>query len=687
MSNNILQLPLRQFKGVGPKVFSKLESMGLETVEDLLFHFPLRYQDKTRLSCIGELKEGMDAVVRGTIRASGIARGRRPTLIVKVDDGTGLITLRFFHFRRAQAQQLRIGDTITLFGQPRMVGGNTEFAHPEYVVGDREPQLEEALTPVYPVTEGMGQSTMRNLTQQALTYLTQNPPEDLLTGLPGDSPSITDSIKFLHRPSPDANTAAIVAGEHPAQLRLALEELVAHQLSLLSRRARTHEKTAAPVNSQGKLADTITSQLPFTLTGAQQRVCEEILADLRKSTPMLRLLQGDVGSGKTLVAALTAAHMVESKHQVALMAPTELLSEQHFAGFQKWFEPLGINVLWLTGQIKGKARKAALERIEAGEVDIIVGTHALFQDAVVFKSLGLVLVDEQHRFGVNQRLSLTQRGLNEITPHQLTMTATPIPRTLSMVAYADLDCSTIDELPPGRKPITTALIDNDRRQSVIERVGNACQQGRQAYWVCALIEESEALDATAAEVTAEQLEAALPGLRIGLLHGRISSQEKGDIMAAFAGHELDILVATTVIEVGVDVPNASLMIIENAERFGLAQLHQLRGRVGRGAVESHCILMYQSPLSQTARDRLTVMRESQDGFVLAEKDLEIRGPGEVLGTRQTGVSSFRVARLPEHNELLEKAQDIASNMVSTDAQRAEKIEQRWTRTLEAFAHV
>ena len=687
MSNNILQLPLRQFKGVGPKVFSKLESMGLETVEDLLFHFPLRYQDKTRLSCIGELKEGMDAVVRGTIRASGVARGRRPTLIVKVDDGTGLVTLRFFHFRRAQAQQLRIGDTITLFGQPRMVGGSTEFAHPEYVVGDREPQLEEALTPVYPVTEGMGQSTMRNLTQQALTYLTQNPPEDLLTGLPGDSPSITDSIKFLHRPSPDANTAAIVAGEHPTQLRLALEELVAHQLSLLSRRARTHEKTAASVNSEGKLAGAITSQLPFTLTGAQQRVCGEILADLRKATPMLRLLQGDVGSGKTLVAALTAAHMVESKHQVALMAPTELLSEQHFAGFQKWFEPLGINVLWLTGQVKGKARKAALERIEAGEVDIIVGTHALFQDAVVFKSLGLVLVDEQHRFGVNQRLSLTQRGLNEITPHQLTMTATPIPRTLSMVAYADLDCSTIDELPPGRKPITTALIDNDRRQSVIERVGNACQQGRQAYWVCALIEESEALDATAAEVTAEQLTAALPGLRIGLLHGRISSQEKGDIMAAFAGHDLDILVATTVIEVGVDVPNASLMIIENAERFGLAQLHQLRGRVGRGAVESHCILMYQSPLSQTARDRLAVMRESQDGFVLAEKDLEIRGPGEVLGTRQTGVSSFRVARLPEHNELLEKAQDIASNMVSTDAERAEKIEQRWTRTLEAFAHV
>ena len=687
MSNNNLQVPLQDFKGVGPKVFSKLDSMGLKTVEDLLFHFPLRYQDKTRLTCIGELREGIDAVVRGTIRASGIAKGRRPTLIVKVDDGTGLVTLRFFHFRRAQALQLRVGDTITLFGQPRLVGGGTEFAHPEYVVGDKEPQLEEALSPIYPVTEGMGQSTMRNLTHQALNYLRQSPPEDLLTDLPGSRPSITDSINFLHRPPPNANISAIVAGEHPAQLRLALEELIAHQISLLSRRARIHQKTAVSVASQGKLATAITYALPFELTSAQKRVCSEILADLRKSTPMLRLLQGDVGSGKTLVAALTASHMVEAGHQVALMAPTELLSEQHFSGFQKWFEPLGIKVLWLTGQVKGKARKTALESIEAGEVDIVIGTHALFQDTVVFKSLGLVLVDEQHRFGVNQRLSLTRRGLNEMTPHQLTMTATPIPRTLSMVAYADLDCSTIDELPPGRKPITTVLIDNERRQSVIERVGNACQQGRQAYWVCPLIDESEALDANAAEVTATKLTEALPNLRIGLLHGRVSSQEKAEVMAAFTNGDLDILVATTVIEVGVDVPNASLMIIENAERFGLAQLHQLRGRVGRGAVESHCLLMYQPPLSQTARDRLTVMRESQDGFILAEKDLEIRGPGEVLGTRQTGLSSFRVAKLPEHDYLLEEAQSIASKILATDSARAEKIEQRWTHTLEAFARV
>jgi len=687
VSNNNLQVPLQDFKGVGPKVFSKLESMGLKTVEDLLFHFPLRYQDKTRLTCIGELREGIDAVVRGTIRASGIAKGRRPTLIVKVDDGTGLVTLRFFHFRRAQALQLRVGDTITLFGQPRLVGGGTEFAHPEYVVGDKEPQLEEALSPIYPVTEGMGQSTMRNLTHQALNYLRQSPPEDLLTDLPDSRPSITDSINFLHRPPPNANISAIVAGEHPAQLRLALEELIAHQISLLSRRARIHQKTAVSVTSQGKLATAITDALPFELTSAQNRVCSEILADLRKSTPMLRLLQGDVGSGKTLVAALTASHMVEAGHQVALMAPTELLSEQHFSGFQKWFEPLGIKVLWLTGQVKGKARKTALESIEAGEVDIVIGTHALFQDTVVFKSLGLVLVDEQHRFGVNQRLSLTRRGLNEMTPHQLTMTATPIPRTLSMVAYADLDCSTIDELPPGRKPITTVLIDNERRQSVIERVGNACQQGRQAYWVCALIDESEALDANAAEVTATKLTEALPNVRIGLLHGRVSSQEKAEVMAAFTNGDLDILVATTVIEVGVDVPNASLMIIENAERFGLAQLHQLRGRVGRGAVESHCLLMYQPPLSQTARDRLTVMRESQDGFILAEKDLEIRGPGEVLGTRQTGLSSFRVAKLPEHDYLLEEAQSIASKILATDSARAEKIEQRWTHTLEAFARV
>ena len=402
---------------------------------------------------------------------------------------------------------------------------------------------------------------------------------------------------------------------------------------------------------------------------------------------MLRLLQGDVGSGKTLVAAISSAHMVEAGHQVALMAPTELLSEQHFRGFNEWFEPLGVKVLWLTGQIKGKARREALAAIEEGKVDIVVGTHALFQDHVSFASLGLVLVDEQHRFGVNQRLLLTRRGKDDITPHQLTMTATPIPRTLSMVAYADLDCSVIDELPAGRKPITTVLIDTARRQQVLDRVGAACREGRQAYWVCALIEESDALQANAAGIAAAQLREAFVDLKVGLLHGRLGTQEKAEMMAAFAANRIDILVATTVIEVGVDVPNASMMIIENAERFGLAQLHQLRGRIGRGAVESHCLLMYQLPLSQTAKQRLAVMRESQDGFVIAEKDLSIRGPGEVLGTRQTGLSSFRVARLPEHEALLEKAQAIAEELVRNDPKRAEQIESRWTRAREAFAHV
>ena len=687
MPTDILQLPLQQFKGVGPKVFEKLNAMGLRTIEDMLFHFPLRYQDKTRLTAIGELREGMDAVVRGTIRASGIARGRRPTLIVKVDDGTGLITLRFFHFRRAQALQLKVGETITLFGQPRLVGGQPEFAHPEYHVGDREAELEDALTPVYPTTEGMGQSTLRNLARQALTYLAQHPPDDLLAGQLPDGPTMADAIALLHQPPAGVDTQAILDGRHPAQLRLASEELTAHQISMLSRRARTLEMRASSAINKSTLATAIVNALPFTLTNAQARVCKEIIEDLKKPTPMLRLLQGDVGSGKTLVAAISAAHMVEAGHQVALMAPTELLSEQHFRGFHQWFAPLGVKVLWLTGQIKGRARREAVAAVEQGEVDIVVGTHALFQDHVSFASLGLVLVDEQHRFGVNQRLSLTRRGKDDTTPHQLTMTATPIPRTLSMVAYADLDCSVIDELPPGRKPITTVLIDTARRQQVIDRVGAACREGRQAYWVCALIEESDALQANAAEIAAAQLSETLSDLKVGLLHGRLSADEKAEMMAAFAGNSIDILVATTVIEVGVDVPNASMMIIENAERFGLAQLHQLRGRVGRGAIESHCLLMYQSPLSQTAKQRLAVMRESQDGFVIAEKDLTIRGPGEVLGTRQTGLSSFRVARLPEHSSLLESAQNIAEKLVRSDPKRAEQVESRWTRAREAFAHV
>ena len=687
MSDHILQLPLTHFKGVGKKLNEKLAQMGVSTLEDVLFHFPLRYQDRTKLSLVGELREGMDAYIQGTIRAAGVTRGRRSTLIVKLEDGTGLVTLRFFHFRRAQVLQMRVGSTLTAFGQPKFVGGQLELIHPEYHVGDQTPDLASTLTPVYPTTEGVGQATWRNLTTQALHELANNPPADYLGDVLSEQLGLSDAITLLHRPPASANIQQILDSDHPAHHRLALEELTAHQLSMLNNRQRNEAKSTHSVTGSGDLAARLKAALPFQLTAAQQRVCQEIRDDLQRSTPMLRLLQGDVGSGKTLVAAISAAHIVESGHQVALMAPTELLSEQHYAAFDRWFTPLGITVLRLTGQIKGKARAASVEAIANGAVDIVIGTHALFQESVSFSSLGLVLVDEQHRFGVNQRLSLTQRGIETTTPHQLTMTATPIPRTLSMVAYADLDCSVIDELPPGRQAITTSVIDSERRQSVIQRVGTACREGKQAYWVCPLIEESELLSANAAEETYSTLQAELPDLTIALLHGKLASDEKASIMAEFAAGNTHILVATTVIEVGVDVPNASLMIIENAERFGLAQLHQLRGRVGRGSIESHCLLIFQSPLSQTARERLTVMRESQDGFIIAEKDLAIRGPGEVLGTRQTGLSSFRVARLPEHEGLLQEAQVLAKELIRSEPTVANALENRWTRDRQAFGQV
>lgn len=687
MSDHILQLPLTHFKGIGSKLKEKLGQMGVKTLEDVLFHFPLRYQDRTKLSVIGELREGMDAYVQGTIRAAGVTRGRRSTLIVKIEDSTGLVTLRFFHFRRAQVLQMRVGATLTAFGQPKFIGGQLELIHPEYNIGDHAPELASTLTPVYPTTEGVGQATWRNLTTQALAKLATHPPTDFLGNLLPTQFGLSEAITLLHRPPASANIQQILDAEHPAHHRLALEELVAYQLSMLNNRRRNDAKSTHPISSDGRLSGQLIGRLPFELTSAQQRVCEEIQRDLHRATPMLRLLQGDVGSGKTLVAAISAAHVVESGHQVALMAPTELLTEQHHAAFERWFAPLDVTVLRLTGQVKGKTRAASLDAIACGDADIVIGTHALFQESVSFSSLGLVLVDEQHRFGVNQRLSLTQRGVEEITPHQLTMTATPIPRTLSMVAYADLDCSIIDELPPGRQAITTSVVDSERRHSVIERVGTACRDGKQAYWVCPLIEESELLSANAAEDTYQTLKSQLPDLDIALLHGKLASDEKASIMADFAAGRTQILVATTVIEVGVDVPNASLMIVENAERFGLAQLHQLRGRVGRGSIESHCLLVFQSPLSQTARERLTVMRESQDGFVIAEKDLAIRGPGEVLGTRQTGLSSFRVARLPEHEGLLQEAQFLAHELSQSQPALATALESRWTRNRQAFGQV
>jgi ATP-dependent DNA helicase RecG len=674
-------------RGVGPKLQQRLEELGLCYVEDILYHFPLRYQDRTKLTAIGSLKDGVDAVIQGSIRLSSIVPGRRPTLIVKVEDGTGMLTVRFFHFRRAQAQQMKPGLPIALFGQARRSGAGLDMVHPEYRLEDADIFLEAALTPIYPTVEGLGQGLWRKLTDQALIILKQNYPEDLLHGV-ADSPfALVEAIQFLHRPPPNAPIDRIREWEHPAQLRLALEELVAHNLSLQMLRAQEKACLAVAMKSDQSIAGPFLSHLPFQPTAAQQRVIQEIARDMTLPSPMLRLIQGDVGSGKTFVAAMACITAIEAGQQVALMAPTELLGEQHLQTFKQWLEPFGVRIAWLSGRVKGRARRAVLQEISDGSVALVVGTHALFQEGVTFASLALVIVDEQHRFGVHQRLALTEKASGQALPHQLVLTATPIPRTLSMVAYADLDCSVIDELPPGRTPVQTTLLDSQRRDQVIQRVGAACGEGRQAYWVCTLIEESENLDARAAEATAELLQAQLPNLNIGLIHGRLPPAEKEAMMAAFKAGKIELLVATTVIEVGVDVPNASLMIIENPERLGLAQLHQLRGRVGRGSTASHCVLLYQAPLSQRGRERLDVMRRSNDGFYIDEQDLLFRGPGELLGTRQTGLTSFRVAQLPAHEMLLEQVAEIAECLVQNYPDRCTLLVDRWTGERQAFARV
>ena len=684
---NSLGASIGTLRGVGPKLQQRLEALGLFCIEDILYHFPLRYQDRTQLTTIGSLQDGVDAVVQGSIRLASIVPGRRPTLIAKIEDGTGVLTVRFFHFRRAQAQQMKPGLPIALFGQARRSGAGLDMVHPEYRLEDASILLEAALTPIYPTVEGLGQGLWRKLTEQALTILKKNCPEDLLQGV-ADSPfALADAIQFLHRPPPNAPVESIREWQHPAQLRLALEELIAHNLSLQMLRAKEKACLAVAMKSDQSIGGPFLADLPFQPTAAQQRVIQEIAHDMRLSSPMLRLIQGDVGSGKTFVAAMACITAIEAGQQVALMAPTELLGEQHLQTFKQWLEPFNVRIAWLSGRIKGRARSEVLQEISDGAVGLVVGTHALFQEGVNFASLALVIVDEQHRFGVHQRLALTEKASGEALPHQLVLTATPIPRTLSMVAYADLDCSVIDELPPGRTPVQTTLLDSQRRDRVIQRVGAACSEGRQAYWVCTLIEESENLDARAAEATAELLQAQLPNLRIGLIHGRLPPAEKETMMSAFKSGNIELLVATTVIEVGVDVPNASLMIIENPERLGLAQLHQLRGRVGRGAVASHCVLLYQAPLSQRGRERLEVMRRSNDGFYIAEQDLLFRGPGELLGTRQTGLTSFRVAQLPAHEILLDQVAEAAEQLIEHYPDRCALLVDRWTGERQAFARV
>lgn len=678
-----------ELHGVGPALSAKLADCGVFRVEDLLFHLPLRYQDRTRVTPIGAARDGEDVVIEGVIRGADVAFQRRRNLVVRVQDTTGTLTLRFFHFSAAQKNNLQVGARLRCFGQLRRGSSGLEMFHPEYrAVTADEQAVEEALTPVYPATGGIGQNQWRKLCEQAVARLQNTPPADLLPAGHRFNYDLAGALQFLHAPPPGAPLEQLREGEHPAQQRLAVEELVAHNLTLQNLRDQQQLEGAPslPLNSQ-LLAEFLTS-LPFTPTGAQNRVIAEISKDLARPHPMLRLVQGDVGSGKTLVAAAAALQAIGNGFQVAIMAPTEILAEQHWQNFQAWFSNLNIEMAWLSGRSKGKRRLAALGRIADGDADLVIGTHALFQKDVHFHRLGLVVVDEQHRFGVHQRLELTKKsGENVGRPHQLVMTATPIPRTLSMVAYADLDCSVIDELPPGRQPVETVLIDNSRRASIVERVAAACQAGRQTYWVCTLIEESDALQAQAAQAAAEQLREALPQLSIGLVHGRLKPAEKDAVMAAFKAGELTLLVATTVIEVGVDVPNASLMIIENPERLGLAQLHQLRGRVGRGTTASHCVLLYQTPLSANGRQRLAAMRESSDGFYIAEKDLELRGPGEVLGTRQTGLMEFRVAQLPTHNHLLEDVQELAAIIRSEQPELAAPLIKRWTATTQQFAKV
>ena len=687
MSQSILLEPVTTLRGVGAKMASRLAEIGIRSLEDLLFHFPLRYQDRTQVTPIAGLRDQVDAVIEGTVRGAAVTMGRRRTLLVKVEDSTGLLTVRFFHFRQAQVTQFKTGARVQLFGTPRRLGSGTEVIHPEYRLGETADLVEPALTPVYPTVSGIGQSTWRKLCGQALAALNRQPPEDLLQGITKDRITLGEAIAFLHNPPPGTELDPIHGGVHPAQIRLAREELIAHQLTVQGVRDTERKHQAPSITSAAEITQQFIAGLPFAPTAAQMRVAKELAADMAQPQPMLRLVQGDVGSGKTLVAAQATLDTIAAGYQVAFMAPTELLAEQHHANLAGWFDELGLPVAWLSGRIKGKARQAVLEQLAHGQAPVVVGTHALFQDDVVFQRLGLIIVDEQHRFGVHQRLSLADKGADGQHPHQLALTATPIPRSLAMVAYGDLDCSIIDELPPGRQPVTTTLIDSTRREAVIRRVGAACQDGRQAYWVCTAIEESDTLDIEAAEATADQLGSALPGVSVGMVHGKLKPQEKASVMAAFKAGDIQLLVATTVIEVGVDVPNASLMIIDNAERLGLAQLHQLRGRVGRGATESHCLLMFKQPLSDTAQQRLATMQESSDGFLIAERDLAIRGPGELLGTRQTGLAAFRIALLPEHEDLLIEAQAVAARLYEHDLPRAQALMQRWAGARADFARV
>ena len=617
-------------------------------------------------------------------------RGRR-TMLCRVADGTGALTLRFFYFSKSQQRGLARGKRLRCYGEVRKGSGGLEMVHPEYRVlrGSADEDLEEHLTPVYPTTEGLQQGRLRKLIAQVLensTPLADYLPAQLLST--SNLPTLADAIRYLHQPPPDANLDELLAGRHPAQHRLSLEELLAHHLSLRKIRDRATRLAATPLKPKDDLCERFLKNLSFKLTGDQRKALEEVRADLAHKHPMMRLVQGDVGCGKTVVAAAAAMDAVSAGAQVAIMAPTELLAEQHRNNFAAWLKPLGVEIAWLSGSLKAAQRKVANSAISSGAARVIIGTHALFQEAVVYARLGLVIVDEQHRFGVHQRMSLMEKGASGATrPHQLVMTATPIPRTLAMTLYADLDVSVIQEMPPGRQAIQTVALSDNRRGEVVTRVREAVNSGQRAYWVCPLVEESEALDYQDAESTYTMLKEELQDIKVGLIHGRMRAEEKETIMKSFAAGELKVLVATTVIEVGVDVPKATLMIVENSERMGLAQLHQLRGRVGRGNQQSTCVLIYHPPLSNHASQRLGVLRETNDGFVVAQKDLELRGPGEVLGKRQTGLMQFRVADLMRDAHLLPEVQRLASRILKEHPDLPDTIINRWIGQPDEYGNV
>ena len=681
------ELSLSSLSGIGPKVTEKLAKLHIHDVLDLAFHLPLRYEDRTRIAPIASLRPGERALIEGQRLGIREVYGQRRSLLITLGDATGSITLRLFHYSRAMRTRLENAQVLRCFGETRPGPRALEMVHPEIQTDQGIEPLAETLDPVYPSTDGLQQRSLRKFVAQALSQVQSNQLlEELLPEALSEHyqlPPLMDSLWRVHHPNP-AEAARFEDSPHRA--RLVLEELIGHRLALLERKALRKQSPAQACPVNVPLLTQFCAGLPYKPTQAQSRVLSEIQVDLAKDEPMHRLVQGDVGAGKTLVAAMAALPVLAAGHQVAIMAPTEILAEQHFKAFSAWLKPMGFEVDWFAGSQKARDKKPALERLASGVCQVAVGTHALFQEAVNFHDLGLVIVDEQHRFGVHQRLALTDKNA-EFRPHQLIMTATPIPRTLAMSLYADLDLSVIDELPPGRTPIDTRVLSSQKRDQVASRIQNLVAEGGQAYWICTLVEDSEHLAAQAAETSHAWLAQHLPNLNIGLVHGRMSSDEKNAAMDDFKALKTQVLVATTVIEVGVDVPNANLMVIENAERLGLAQLHQLRGRVGRGQRASFCLLMYDPPLSENGQARLETLRQSNDGFVIAEKDLELRGPGDVLGTRQTGDLSFRVANLARDRELLPKTQAIAEQLHQSYPEKAQALIKRWVGSRVVYSQV